>query len=229
LEGFAELFTLQIGLRQENIELSSATPYFVHPSAEISDFVEIGAGTSIWNQVQVRENVRIGSECNIGKDVYIDFGVIVGNRVKIQNSSLLYHGLILEDGVFIGPGAMFLNDKRPRAINVDGSIKSNDDWVVEGIRIQQGAAIGGGAVILPGVTIGKYAMVGAGAVVNVDVPHHALVQGNPARIYGFICYCGEKIRNWSEEKGEMIGKCTKPKCSEVKRIRINIADYDSIQ
>jgi len=169
--------------------------------------VSIGVGTRIWHQVHVREGAKIGCNCNIGKDVYIDSDVVIGDRVKIQNASLLYHGLVVEDGAFIGPGAMFLNDKRPRAINPDGTAKSTEDWEVSAVRIKYGAAIGGGAVVLPGITVGRMAMVGAGAVVSVDVPDHALVQGNPARITAFVCLCGGKAGSWVEDGDHMIGVC----------------------
>ncbi len=166
----------------------------IHPTANVSDRATIGAGTMIWNQSQVREDARIGEECILGKDVYIDFSVEIGDRVKIQNGVLVYHGVTIESGVFLGPGVLFTNDKKPRAINPDGSLKGNDDWLVGKIRVCYGAAIGAGAVILPDVTIGRFALVGAGAVVTRDVPDHGLVVGNPARLVGYVCKCAEKLK-----------------------------------
>jgi UDP-2-acetamido-3-amino-2,3-dideoxy-glucuronate N-acetyltransferase len=165
----------------------------VHPTAEVSDLAEIGPGTSIWNHCQVRENVRIGSGCILSKDVYVDAGVQIGNNVKIQNGISVYHGVTLEDGVFCGPHCVFTNDKLPRAINVDGSLKSGDDWALNKTLVRTGAAIGAGAVIVCGVTIGRWALIGSGAVVTRDVPDYGLVFGNPARLRGFVCPCGERL------------------------------------
>lgn len=168
-------------------------PVKIHSTAEVSDRAKIGPGTSIWNYSQVRENVCIGAGCILGKDVYVDFGVQIGDNVKIQNGSLIYHGTTVESGVFIGPGVIFTNDKKPRAINPDGTIKGNDDWEVGPIRVQYGASIGAGAIILPNVNIGMFALIGSGAVVTRNVPDHALMVGNPARKVGYVCKCGSKL------------------------------------
>jgi acetyltransferase-like isoleucine patch superfamily enzyme len=167
--------------------------YTIHPTANVSQEAIIGAGTRIWNQAQIRENVNIGRNCIIGKDVYIDFSVEIGDNVKIQNGVLIYHGITIESGVFIGPGVIFTNDKTPRAINPDGSLKGNDDWTVGVTRICYGASIGAGSVILPNVSIGSFALVAAGAVVTRDVQPHALVVGNPARQVGYVCKCAAKL------------------------------------
>src|SRR5579884_3853198 len=150
----------------------------IHPTAEVSAEARIGNGTRIWNYAQVREGVHIGQQCILGKNVYVDFGVSIGDRVKIQNNVSVYHGVTIEDGVFIGPHACFTNDKLPRAITPDGLLKGQDDWEVGLIRVCTGASIGAGSIILPGVTIGAFAMIGAGSVVTRSVPAHALVYGN---------------------------------------------------
>lgn len=165
----------------------------IHPTADVSDSAEIGPGTRIWNQAQVREDARIGQRCILGKDAYIDFGVTIGDDVKIQNGALVYHGATVEDGVFIGPGAILTNDRRPRAINPDGTLKRDSDWTVGAVRLRYGSSIGAGAVILTDVTIGRFALVGAGAVVTRDVPDHALVAGNPARQLGWVCRCAARL------------------------------------
>jgi acetyltransferase-like isoleucine patch superfamily enzyme len=165
----------------------------IHPTAEVSDQAEIGPGTRIWNQCQVRENACIGRNCIIGKDTYIDFGVHIGDNVKIQNASLIYHGVTIESGVFVGPNVIFTNDKNPRAINPDGRLKGNDDWLVGPTRICYGASIGAGSVVLPNITIGQFALVGAGAVVTRNVPDYGLVMGNPARLIGYVCKCAQKL------------------------------------
>ncbi len=174
--------------------MNDATPAIrIHPTAEVHPSAQIGEGTSIWNQCQVRENTVIGANCILGKDSYVDFGVRIGDNVKIQNGALVYHGTTLESGVFVGPGAIFTNDKLPRAINPDGSLKSDDDWEVGETTVRYGASIGAGAVILPGVSVGRFALVGAGAVVTKDVPDHGLVLGNPARLAGYVCACAAKL------------------------------------
>ena len=170
-----------------------APAFTVHPTANVSKDASIGDGTRIWNQAQVRENAYIGRNCIIGKDVYIDFSVKIGDNVKIQNGVLVYHGITIESGVFVGPGVIFTNDKRPRAINPDGTIKGNDDWDVGVTRVCYGASVGAGAVILPNLTIGTFALIAAGAVVTYDVPPHALVVGNPARQVGYVCKCAAKL------------------------------------
>jgi UDP-2-acetamido-3-amino-2,3-dideoxy-glucuronate N-acetyltransferase len=166
----------------------------IHPTAEVSPLATVGEGTRIWHQAQVRERARIGRSCIIGKGVYIDSDVVVGDRVKIQNGVSIYHGVTIEDGVFIGPHACLANDKLPRAITPDGELKRDADWQVGRILVQYGASIGAGAIILPGVTVGRFAMVGAGAVVTRDVAAHALVVGNPARRVGSVCACGHRLQ-----------------------------------
>ncbi len=135
----------------------------------------------------------IGSECIVGKGAYVDKDVHIGNRCKLQNGVFVFHGFTVEDGVFLGPGVMLLNDKNPRAINPDGSLKDDSNWEVSEGVVGRGASVGGGAVVLPGVRIGRMALVGAGAVVTKDVPERAIVVGNPARPVGWACDCGHKL------------------------------------
>jgi len=142
----------------------------------------------------------IGKNCILGKGVYVDFGVRIGSNVKIQNYASVYHSSIIEDGVFIGPDVSLLNDKIPRAVNPDGSLKGKSDWEVSETRIKKGASIGAGSVVLPGVTVGCWAMVGAGSVVTKDVPDQGLVYGNPAKLEGFVCKCGKKLKTRSCKK-----------------------------
>ena len=142
----------------------------------------------------MRERACLGTNCIVGKGAYIDFDVSIGNNVKIQNGVYVYHGVTVEDGVFLGPGAILTNDKLPRAINPDGSLKSDADWRVSPILIRRGASIGAGAVVLPGVTVGEFALVGSGAVVTRDVPAHGLAYGNPASLHGYVCRCGQPLR-----------------------------------
>ena len=165
----------------------------IHPTAEVSPTAQIGEGTRIWHQAHIREGAVIGRNCIIGKDVYVDFGVVVGSHVKIQNGALLYHGLTVEDGVFIGPQACMTNDRSPRAITAEGQVQTSADWAVGAIRIRYGASIGAGAIILPDVSVGRFAMVAAGAVVTHSVPDHGLVMGVPARLVAYACHCGRRL------------------------------------
>jgi UDP-2-acetamido-3-amino-2,3-dideoxy-glucuronate N-acetyltransferase len=165
----------------------------IHPTADVSPEAEIGEGTRIWHQSQVCAGAVIGRNCILGKGVYIDAGVHIGNNVKVQNGISIYHGVTLEDGVFCGPNCVFTNDVSPRAINPDGSLKTAMDWQVRPTLVQLGASIGANATIICGVTIGRWAMIGAGAVVSHSVPDYGLVYGNPARLQGYICPCGYKL------------------------------------
>ena len=165
----------------------------VHPSADLEANVTVGPGTSIWQRAQIRAGATIGSECVIGRDAFIDTDVPIGNRVKIQNAALIYHGVTVEDGVFIGPNAILTNDRFPRAITATGELARADDWEVSPIRLRRGAAIGAGAVVVAGTTVGRFATCGAGSVVTRDVPDHALVAGNPARRLGWVCFCGQRL------------------------------------
>jgi UDP-2-acetamido-3-amino-2,3-dideoxy-glucuronate N-acetyltransferase len=189
----------------------SERPARIHPTADVASTAEIGPGTSIWNQAQVREGARIGAGCVIGKNVYVDVGVVVGDRVKIQNNSSLFHGVTVEDGVFIGPHVCFTNDRLPRAINRDGSLKTDADWEVGPIRVRHGAAIGASSTVLAGVTIGRWAFVGSAAVVTRDVADYELVVGNPARRRGSACPCGQPLPD-APDGTPFAGRCSR--CDE---------------
>lgn len=181
--------------------------YFVHPTAILEDNVQIGKDTKIWHFAQIRGGTKIGQNCVIGNSAFIDSESQIGNNVKIQNHAIVYHQAIIEDGVFVGPNVCFTNDKIPRAINPDETLKSADDWEVSTIKIGKGAAIGGHSVITPGVNIGQWALVGSGSVVTKDVPDFALVYGNPARIQGFVCKCGKRLKKFNKDSKMTIGVC----------------------
>jgi UDP-2-acetamido-3-amino-2,3-dideoxy-glucuronate N-acetyltransferase len=183
----------------------------IHPTADVSENAQIGEGTSVWHQAQVREGAVIGKTCIIGKGVYIDAGVRLGDNVKIQNYVSVYHGVTIESGVFVGPHVCFTNDLRPRAVNPDGSLKAADDWVLSETLVKQGAAIGANSTIVCGNTIGSWALVGSGSVVTKSVPDYGLVAGNPARLKGFVCPCGQKLEEGKQENDTMHACC--PVCS----------------
>jgi acetyltransferase-like isoleucine patch superfamily enzyme len=171
-----------------------ATTARVHPSATL------GKGVSVWDLSQVREGATIGADTVIGRNVYIDHDVAIGAACKIQNSALVYWPAAVGDGVFIGPGAILTNDRRPRAVNPDRTPKGPEDWEPAGVRIDSGASIGAGAVILAGVIVGEWALVGAGAVVTRDVPAHALVAGSPASRQGWVGRSGHRL----VEEGDLL-------------------------
>src|SRR5262245_35791456 len=132
-------------------------------SADVDDRASVGDGTLIWHLAQVRENAEVGEECVIGRAAYIGPGVRVGDRCKIQNHALVYEPAVLEDGVFIGPAVVLTNDEFPRAVTPEGSLKTADDWQAVGVLIREGASVGARAVCIAPVTIGRWALVAAGA------------------------------------------------------------------
>lgn len=155
-----------------------ASNMFIHPTAEVSKDAVIGDGTKIWHFAQVREGARIGADCVLSKDVYIDINVKIGNGVKVQNGVSVYQGVTIEDDVLIAANVAFTNDKYPRAFS--------GEWTVTPTSVKKGASIGANATIVCGVTIGEYAMIGAGSVVTKDVPPYGLVVGNPAGLKGYV-------------------------------------------
>lgn len=165
----------------------------IHPTAEIEDGAVVGPNTRAWHYVHIRGGARVGADCNFGHSVYIDDGAVVGNSVKLQNRVSVYRGVTLEDGVFVGPHTTFTNDKYPRSITAEGHTISDEDWIPVQTLVKYGASIGAACVILPGITIGRWAMIGAGSVVTEDVPDNALVVGSPARLAGYVCRCGHRL------------------------------------
>ena len=161
-------------------------PYFVHETACVDQGAQVGGDTRIWHFSHVRGGAVIGEGCNIGQNVYIDQGVILGNNVKVQNNVSIYDGVVLEDDVFCGPSMVFTNVVNPRSHH-----PRKDEF--RSTTVRRGATIGANATVICGHEIGRYAFVGAGAVVAADVPDYALVVGCPARIRGWMCECGEKI------------------------------------
>lgn len=168
-------------------------PNHIHPTAMVSPTASIGDGTHIWHHCQIQKEVSIGKNCILGKGVFVDAGVVIGNNVKIQNYVSVYHGVTIEDGVFVGPHVCFTNDMFPRAVNPDGSLKAASDWVPVKTHIHAGSALGANSTIICGVSVGAWAMVGAGSVVTKNIPQHGLAWGNPASLRGFVCACGRRL------------------------------------
>jgi UDP-2-acetamido-3-amino-2,3-dideoxy-glucuronate N-acetyltransferase len=159
---------------------------YIHPTANVSDQAEIGQGTKIWINSQIREKSVIGNNCIISKDTYIDTQVKIGNNCKVQNGVSVYHGVTIEDDVFVGPNVTLTNDKVPRAFNTE--------WKITPTLISKGASLGANSTIVCGITIGEYAMVAAGSVVTRDVEPYSLVMGNPAKHHSYIDKAGNKIK-----------------------------------
>lgn len=167
--------------------------YFVHESSYVDDGVKIGEGTKIWHFCHVQSGVVIGEKCSIGQNVNISNNVIIGNEVKIQNNVSVYEGVVIEDGVFLGPSCVFTNDLTPRARYPKG----HENY--KRTLIREGASIGANATIVCGHTVGKYAMVAAGAVVTKDVPDFSLVAGVPAKIIGKVDKRGNVVKMRSDD------------------------------
>ncbi|MCM1044005.1 MAG: acetyltransferase [Candidatus Gastranaerophilales bacterium] len=168
--------------------------YFVHESSYVDDEVEIGEGTKIWYFCHIQKGSKIGKGCSLGQNVNIANNVIIGNDVKIQNNVSIYEGVELEDGVFCGPSCVFTNDMTPRARFPKGRQNYKKTLVKEG------ASIGANATIVCGHTIGRYAMIAAGAVVTKDVPDYALMAGVPARVIGRVSEQGDIVEKYHDNK-----------------------------
>lgn len=161
--------------------------YYRHDSADVHEGAQIGAGTRIWQFCYIMEDVQIGKNCNIGAYVFVESGVRIGDGVKVKNNVALYKGVELENDVFVGPNAVFTNVPNPRSF-----IERKTEF--KPTIVKRGASIGANATIVCGLTIGEYALIGAGCVVTKDVPAHALVVGNPGRVAGYVCKCGRKLK-----------------------------------
>ena len=185
---------------------------FVHPNA-ICDSEQVGPGTRIWAFAHVMKGAVVGCDCNIGGHAFIESGARIGDRVTVKNQAMVWNGVEIGDDVFIGPGVSFTNDLCPRSARmrhaaVAARYADQARWLAR-TRVEIGASLGARCTILPGVTVGAYAMVAAGAVVTRDVTMHALVIGIPARRLGWVCRCGAGL----VKGGRAVWRC--PQCSEV--------------
>jgi UDP-2-acetamido-3-amino-2,3-dideoxy-glucuronate N-acetyltransferase len=173
------------------------------PSADVDEKAELGEGTTVWHLAQVRENARLGASCIVGRGAYVGPGVVMGDNVKLQNYALVYEPAQLHDGAFIGPAAVLTNDIYPRSVDPAGRLKRGDDWEPKGVVVREGAAVGARAVVVAGVTIGRWSLVAAGAVVTRDVPDFALVAGVPARRTRWVGRAGVPL----EDAGDGRWRC----------------------
>lgn len=167
---------------------------YTHPTALVES-KEVGEGTHVWAFTHILNGARIGSNCNIGDHCFIESGAQIGSNVTVKNGNMVWEGVVIEDGVFVGPAVSFTNDLYPRSARLPeaGARAQKANWLVS-TTIRHGASLGAGAVIIAGVTVGEFATVGAGAVVTRNVPSYALVVGNPARVKGWVCQCGMPLR-----------------------------------
>jgi acetyltransferase-like isoleucine patch superfamily enzyme len=192
----------------------SLPPYRAHPTAILEEGVGIGDGTVIWDNVHVRRGARIGSECIIGEKSYIAYDVVIGSRVKINAFVYICAKVTIEDGVMISAGAVFTNDRFPRATTPDLTAlrPSEPDETTLPTLVRCGATIGANATIGCGLEIGRFAMVGMGAVVTRSVPDFHLVAGNPARSVGAVCRCGQLLLRFEDRPADAAGEATCPAC-----------------
>ena len=181
---------------------------YVHPTAVVDQTAVIGDGTKVWHFAHVRENAEIGRECVLGHCVYVGKEVKIGNCVKLENRATVYRGVEIEDRVFVGPHVTFINDPYPRSFSTD--------WKIVPTLVREGASIGAGTVVMCGVTIGEYAMIGAGSVVTKDIPSHAIAYGNPAEVRGFVCKCGRRLKEEEKRRKFILMKCSR--CGEKYKI-----------
>jgi len=188
-------------------------PITIHKTAEISSEAKIGQGTKIWHHSQVLAGAQIGENCTIGHDCLIADGARLGNGVKVQSNTDVWQGVILEDYVFVGPSAVFTNDPNPRAKYPKKDFPEYGRW--QPTLVKEGATIGANATVICGAAIGKWAFVGAGAVVKGQVPDYALIVGVPARQIGWMCECGNKL---DFKNGKSVCKICRRKYLKKKKI-----------
>ena len=178
---------------------------WIHPLA-LCETAEVGEGTRIWAFAHVMAGARVGRDCNVGDHAFVESGARIGDRVTVKNGALVFEGASIEDDVFLGPACMILNDPAPRSPRMpEVAARYTDKGWLRPTRVCRGASIGGGAILLPGITVGRHALVAAGAVVTKDVRDHALVAGSPAQQRGWVCVCGTRLSG--DPRGNLVCAC----------------------
>ena len=181
------------GVDEKPVLHDDELPARIALTADVDPRAKVGPGSMVWHLAQIREYAQVSGGCIVGRGAYIGPGVIVGRNCKIQNFALVYEPALLEDGVFVGPAVVFTNDSYPRATTPDGRVKTNDDWTAVGVTVRTGASIGARAVCVAPITIGRWALVAAGAIVTRNVPDYAMVVGSPARRTGWVGRDGKPL------------------------------------
>ncbi|MFQ5558428.1 MAG: acyltransferase [Acidimicrobiales bacterium] len=176
--------------------MSSTDGFTAHETAIVEPGAVVGPRTRVWHHGHVRHGSRVGADCVLGKNVYVDSGAVIGDRCKLQNNVNVYDGVTIGDDVFVGPSATFTNDLVPRAFSVD--------WSIVPTVVHDGVSVGAHATIVCGTTLGRYAMVAAGATVTRDVAPHELVAGTPARRIGWVCRCGRVVSRDTDPPADLI-------------------------
>jgi UDP-2-acetamido-3-amino-2,3-dideoxy-glucuronate N-acetyltransferase len=172
---------------------------FIHDTAIVEPGASVGEGTRVWHHAQIRAGAVVGRDCMLGKNVFVDAGVRIGDRVKVQNNVSVYAGVTLDDDVFVGPSAVFTNDRHPRSHGYE--------WTPVPTHVHRGASIGANATLVCPLEIGEWSMVSAGAVVTRDVPAHQLVVGSPARPAGWCCWCGCVVSRAEVRPADAVCEC----------------------
>lgn len=189
-----------LGKKPTNGSRLTGPNYFLHETSIVDEGAEIGEGTKVWHFSHIMKEVKIGKRCVLGQNVFVGPGVQIGDRCKIQNNVSIYKEVTLEDEVFCGPSCVFTNVYNPRAF-----IERKNEFLPT--LVKEGATIGANATILCGITIGKYALIGAGAVAKKDVPDYAVVVGVPAKQIGWICKCGIKLEGFNSDNKAKCKNC----------------------
>jgi len=189
---------------------------FVHHTATVEKHANIGKGTKIWHYAHVREFCDIGKNSVLGHCGFVDTWVKIGDNVKMGNKVSVFRGVTIEDDVLVGPHVTFTNDLYPR---------SGGEWKIIKTLVRKGASIGANSTIICGVTIGSHAMVGGGSVVTKDIPDHGMVYGNPAKLKGFVCLCGDYLEHVKRGRTAVEMRCHRCR----KTFKIGIQDYKKLE
>ena len=211
--------------------MKTAENIYIHPHA-LCESEDVGAGTRIWAFAHIMKDVHIGRACNIGGHTFVESGAWLGDKITVKNQVLIWDGITIEDEAFIGPGVIFSNDIYPRSARMEtvpevaGRYQTKENWLSR-TRVGQGVSIGAGAIILPGITLGAFAMIAAGAVVSKEVAPQRLIIGNPGCECGWVCLCGRRLNKtqgrWTCEA------CGRGYCEQGEKLLLSEDKYKVVQ